>query len=165
MFKYHLTIATLLSALSLATLPVSSAMAQAPQGTKAGVLACKLSPSIGLIIGSRQRMSCRYDPNGGGPAEFYTGVMNNIGLDIGITAGGALAWGVIAPTAGPPRGALAGTYVGASGAIGVGVGVGANVLVGGSNRSIALQPLSVEGSVGVNLSLGVSGLTLTWVPR
>jgi hypothetical protein len=76
-----------------------------------------------------------------------------------------LAWGVIAPTAGPPRGALAGTYVGASGAIGVGVGVGANVLVGGSNRTISLQPLSIEGSVGVNLSLGVSGLTLTWVPR
>ena len=166
MFKYRLAIATFLSALSLATLPASSLMAQAPpQGTKAGVLACKLSPSIGLIIGSRQRMSCRYDRNGGGPPEFYTGVMNNIGLDIGITAGGALAWGVVAPTAGPMRGALAGTYVGASGAIGVGVGVGANVLVGGSNRSIALQPLSVEGSVGVNLSLGVSGLTLTWVPR
>lgn len=163
--RYRIAIAALLSALSVATLPASSVMAQTPQGTKAGVLTCKLSPSIGLIIGSRQRMSCRYDPNGGGPPEFYTGVMNNIGLDIGITAGGALAWGVIAPTAGPTRGALAGTYVGASGAIGVGVGVGANVLMGGSNRSIALQPLSVEGSVGINLSLGVSGLTLTWVPR
>jgi hypothetical protein len=163
--RYRIAIAALLSALSVATLPASSVMAQTPQGTKAGVLTCKLSPSIGLIIGSRQRMSCRYDPNGGGPPEFYTGVMNNIGLDIGITAGGALAWGVIAPTAGPTRGALAGTYVGASGAIGLGVGVGANVLMGGSNRSIALQPLSVEGSVGINLSLGVSGLTLTWVPR
>ncbi len=163
--RYRIAIAALLSALSVATLPASSVMAQTPQGTKAGVLTCKLSPSIGLIIGSRQRMSCRYDPNGGGPPEFYTGVMNNIGLDIGITAGGALAWGVIAPTAGPTRGALAGTYVGASGAIGAGVGVGANVLMGGSNRSIALQPLSVEGSVGINLSLGVSGLTLTWVPR
>ena len=48
---------------------------------------------------------------------------------------------------------------------GVGVGVGANVLVGGSNRTISLQPLSLEGSVGINLSLGVSGLTLTYVPR
>ena len=62
------------------------------------------------------------------------------------------------PTAGPALGALAGTYVGASGS--VGVGVGANMLFGGSGRSIALQPLSVEGSVGINLSLGVSGLTL-----
>jgi len=162
MSKYRL--AVLLCAISAATLTVSPTTAQAPQGTKVGVLGCRLAPSIGLIIGSRQRMSCRFDPSNGGPPDFYTGVMNNIGLDIGITAGGALAWGVIAPTAGPMRGALAGTYVGASGAIGVGVGVGANVLVGGSNRSIALQPLSVEGSVGVNLSLGVSGLTLTWVP-
>ena len=80
--------------------------------------------------------------------------MGTIGLDIGITAGGVLAWGVLAPTAGPMRGKLAGTYVGASGAVGVGVGVGANLLFGGSNRSIALQPLSVEGSVGINLSLG-----------
>ena len=88
--------------------------------------------------------------------------MGTIGLDIGITAGGALAWGVFAPTAGPMNGGLAGTYVGATGSIGVGVGVGANLLVGGSNRTIALQPLSVEGSVGFNLSLGAAGLTLAW---
>ena len=163
MSKYRLVIATLLSGLAVTI--TSAVSAQTPQGGTAGVLTCKLSPSIGLLIASRQRMSCRYVPNGGGPPEFYTGVMNNIGLDIGITAGGALAWGVVAPTSGPMRGALAGTYVGASGSIGVGVGVGANVLVGGSNRTISLQPLSVEGSVGVNLSLGVSGLTLTYVPR
>src|SRR6478735_1056721 len=72
------------------------------------------------------------------------------GTNIGITAGGAMAWAVFAPTQGPMRGGLAGTYVGASGAIGVGVGVGANLLFGGTGRSIALQPLSVEGSVGVN---------------
>jgi hypothetical protein len=120
-----------------------------------------MGPSIGLIFGSRQRMACRFTPNGGGQPESYVGVMNSVGLDIGITAGGVMAWGVFAPTSGPRRGALAGTYVGASGAIGVGVGVGANVLFGGTGRSIQLQPLSVEGSVGINLSLGVSGLTLT----
>lgn len=166
MFKYPSALfALLLGVWSLAILCVSPSAAQTPQGTNVGVLTCKLSPSIGLIIGSRQRMSCRFVPNGSGPTEYYTGVMNNIGLDIGITAGGVLAWGVFAPTAGPMRGGLAGTYVGASGAVGVGVGVGANVLFGGSNRTIALQPLSVQGTVGVNLSLGVSGLTLTWVPR
>jgi hypothetical protein len=105
-------------------------------------------------------MACRFVPNGSSPPESYVGVMNSVGLDIGITAGGVMAWGVLAPTAGPKRGALAGTYVGASGAVGVGVGVGANMLFGGTGRSIALQPLSLEGSVGINLSLGVSGLTL-----
>ena len=139
---------------------ISPAAAQAPQGTSAGVLTCNLAPSIGLIFGSQQRMACRFAPNGPYPPEAYVGIMNTIGLDIGITAGGVMAWGVIAPNAGPMRGKLAGKYVGASGSVGLGVGVGANLLVGGSNRSISLQPLSVEGTVGINLSLGVSGLTL-----
>jgi hypothetical protein len=152
-------IALILGALAIAS--ISPAAAQAPQGTAAGVLSCKLAPSIGLIFGSQQRMACRFAPNGPYPPEAYLGVMNSIGLDIGITAGGAMAWGVVTPNAGPMRGKLAGKYVGASGSVGLGVGVGANVLVGGSNRSISLQPLSVEGTVGINLSLGVSGLTLT----
>ena len=48
----------------------------------------------------------------------------------------------------------------ASGNASFGLGLGANVLVGGSNRTISLQPLSVEGQVGVNLALGVARLTL-----
>ena len=156
MFKSF--VATVLLALAAAS--VSPAVAQTPPTTSAGTLTCNMAPSIGLLIGSRQRMACRFQPNGPFPPEAYVGVMGTLGLDIGITAGGVLAWGVLAPTAGPMRGKLAGTYVGASGAVGVGVGVGANLLFGGTGRSIALQPLSVEGSVGINLSLGVSSLTL-----
>jgi hypothetical protein len=158
MFKHRIAPALVLGALAMAW--VSPAAAQTSQGTSAGALTCKMAPSIGLIIGSRQRLACRFVPNGPYPPESYVGVINSIGLDIGITAGGVMGWAVITPNAGPMRGKLAGTYVGASGAVGVGVGVGANVLVGGSNRSISLQPLSVEGSVGINLSLGISGLTL-----
>ena len=83
-----------------------------------------------------------------------------MGLDIGISAGGLLGWAVLAPTSGAPAGALAGEYVGASGDIGVGVGVGANVLVGGSGRTFALQPVSLEGSVALNVTLGISALKL-----
>ena len=157
MFKHRIAIGIC----TLAIVWITPAAAQSPQGTSAGVLSCKLAPSIGLIIGSSQRMACRFTPSGPYPPESYLGVMNSIGLDIGITAGGAMSWGVIAPNSGPMRGKLAGKYVGASGAVGLGVGVGANALFGGSGRTIALQPLSVEGTVGVNLSLGVSGLTLT----
>jgi hypothetical protein len=109
-------------------------------------------------------MSCRFAPNGPYPPQNYNGVMNTVGLELGVTAGGVMAWGVFAPTGGTPIGALAGEYVGASGDISVGVGVGGNVLFGGSNRTIALQPLSVEGDVGVGVSLGVSGLTLALAP-
>jgi uncharacterized protein DUF992 len=56
---------------------------------------------------------------------------------------------------------MLGRFVGASGDVAVGVGVGANVLVGGTRRSVSLQPLSVEGQVGVNLALGVAAMTLT----
>jgi hypothetical protein len=140
--------------MQLAAVCASPIAAQTP-GTSAGVITCKMAPSIGLIFGSRQRMACRFVPNGSHPSQAYVGVMNTIGLDVGVTAGGAMAWGVFAPTAGPTLGALAGTYVGASGSVGVGVGVGANMLFGGFGRSIALQPLSVAGSAGINLSLGV----------
>ncbi|MGB8749452.1 MAG: DUF992 domain-containing protein, partial [Pseudolabrys sp.] len=135
MFKHRIALVLFV----LTTAYISPAVAQTPQGTNVGRLSCAMSPSIGLIIGSRQRVTCRFTPSGPYPPETYVGVINSIGLDIGITAGGAMAWAVFAPTEGPMRGGLAGTYVGASGAIGVGVGVGANLLFGGSGRSIALQ--------------------------
>ena len=153
-------IAALAAAVLLLLLPSTPSRAQQPSGTQVGMLTCQVGPSIGLIFGSHQTMRCRFLPNGQFAPQAYVGQINTIGLDVGITAGGGLAWGVFAPTAGPPIGGLAGVYVGASGNISAGVGVGANILFGGSNRTIALQPLSVEGEVGVALELGVSSLTL-----
>jgi hypothetical protein len=92
--------------------------------------------------------------------QAYEGAINTVGLDLGVTEGGGFAWAVFGPAAGLPYGALAGDYVGASGEIGVGIGAGANVLVGGSNRSVALQPVSLEGSVALNVVAGLSQLQL-----
>ena len=139
------------------------AVSQTPTWTQSGMLSCKLNPSIGFVIFGHQSMECRFVPSIPGPPQFYEGALNTVGIDIGIVGTGGLAWGVLAPTAGIPAGALAGTYVGASGDIALGAGVGANVLVGGSNRSFALQPLSVEGSVALNVTLGLSSLQLRWV--
>jgi len=131
------------------------------QQTKVGVLTCYTSARVGLIVGSTQKLACTFTPELGPVPEHYLGTINRIGPDIGVTAGGVLTWAVIAPTSSwLMRGALAGEYVGASGDASVVLGVGANVLVGGSNRSVALQPLSVEGQIGLNVALGVSGLTL-----
>ena len=96
------------------------------------------------------------------PPEVYVGSITTAGLDIGVKGGGRMIWGVFAPTSGYVRGALAGRYVGASADVTLGVGLGANALVGGSRRSIALQPLSVEANTGVNLAAGVSELRLRW---
>jgi hypothetical protein len=129
------------------------------QPTRVGGLTCDTGPRVGLLIGSRQRMNCVFRSNTG-EQYHYSGRITRLGLDVGITGGGRLFWAVFAPTSHVGPGALRGTYVGAGGSASLGLGLGANVLVGGSHRTISLQPLSVEGQFGVNLALGVAGLTL-----
>jgi hypothetical protein len=106
---------SMLATLALLTAIAPQAVGQVRSGTKIGTLNCELAPSVGFIVGSHQPMRCRYTPDGPFPPEFYEGVINTIGLDIGFTTGGVMTWSVVAPTVGPPRGALAGLYVGASG--------------------------------------------------
>ena len=142
----------------------SQAAGQTPTWTQSGMLKCRLNPSIGFVIFGHQSMECRFVPPAPLPPQIYEGALNTVGIDIGVVGTGGLAWAVLGPAAGVPAGALAGTYVGASGDIAVGAGVGANVLVGGSNRSFALQPLSVQGSVAMDVTLGLSALQLRWVP-
>ena len=86
--------------------------------------------------------------------------ISKLGLDIGFTKRGVIVWGVFAPTSGYKRHALAGHYGGASAQASLVAGLGANVLVGGSGRSFALQPFSVSGQTGVNLAVGIAGLDL-----
>jgi hypothetical protein len=140
------------------------AFAQQTGGTKVGVLTCKASASLGLIVGSRQSVRCTFSPDNGGPPENYVGHIGRLGLDLGVRGGGVMVWGVIAPTNGYHRGALAGHFVGANADASLGLGAGAKILVGGSHRTISLQPLAVSGQVGVNLALGVAGLTLRSAP-
>jgi Protein of unknown function (DUF992) len=128
---------------------------------KVGMLNCNVGPEVGFIVGGRAQLNCRFSPSGSSyAAESYTGEITTVGLDIGVSKGGKLAWAVFMPTNGPQHGALAGDYAGVSGSAAVGVGVGGNVLVGGSNRSVTLQPFSVEGDTGINLAVGVSDMVL-----
>ena len=150
----------LVAAVAALSLTVAATSAQAQGRTRAGGLSCNLAPSVGLIIGSRQQVSCTFTPSTGGRVERYNGHIGRLGLDLGVTAGGRLIWGVFARTSKLPPRTLAGSYVGASGDASLGLGGGANVLVGGSNRTISLQPLSLQGQAGVNLALGVARLTL-----
>jgi Protein of unknown function (DUF992) len=144
----------ILSALS------ASASAQERPPIRVGGLTCSTGPRVGLVLGSRQDMRCVFSASGTGEQYTYTGTIKRIGLDVGITRGGRLFWAVFARNSQIGRGTLRGNYVGASGNVALGVGVGAKVLVGGSRRTITLQPLSVEGQVGINLALGVTSLRL-----
>ena len=133
--------------------------AEGIQRVKAGTLSCDISAGIGLIIGSQKQVTCMFTPADPGPREIYVGTISKFGLDIGATAGGQMVWAVYAPTT-RRFGALAGNYGGASAEATVGLGAGVNVLVGGSDRTVALQPISLEGQVGLNLAAGVTGLDL-----
>lgn len=142
-------------------LPLAQAAqgAQAAQRTRVGTLSCDISGGIGLIITSRKDVTCMFTPSHRGPREVYIGSISKFGLDLGATSGGEMIWAVYAPST-RRFGALAGSYGGASAEATVGAGVGANVLIGGSNRTVTLQPLSVQGQTGLNVAAGVAGLEL-----
>jgi len=146
-----------LSIIAVVASPVAT-MAQAER-TKAGTLTCDISGGIGLIITSHKDLTCMFTPSEPGPREVYVGGISKFGLDLGATAGGEMVWAVYAPTT-RRFGALAGEYTGASAEATVGAGLGANVLVGGSNRTVALQPLSVQGQAGLNVAAGVAEIIL-----
>jgi hypothetical protein len=140
---------------SLSALP-----ADAAGSVKIGVLTCGAGPSIGLVITSSTKLSCSFVPDGGKP-EHYSGRMRRIGLDIGITAASVIVWAVFSAQKSYIPGSIAGEYVGVSAQQTVILGLGANALVGGSNKQIGLQPLSVQGQAGLNLAVGVARLVLT----
>jgi hypothetical protein len=152
-----LSIAALaLSAAFLA--PAPSALAQS--SVRVGTLSCDVSAGIGLFVVQKQTLRCTFTPNGGGLVDSYTGKIDEFGVALGEVAAGHLVWGVIAAAPGLPRGALAGTYAGAGAEATLGVGLGANVLTGGTGRAFSLQPISVEGQVGLNIAGGVTTVTL-----
>ena len=160
MLRHYLRQNFLLAVLATVALSIPPALAQSQQSwTQAGRLRCNLNPSIGFVIFGHQSMECKFQPVSG-PVQAYDGAINTVGIDLGISGGGRFAWAVFGSAAGVPNGALAGEYVGASGDVGLGVGVGANVLVGGSNRSVALQPVSLAGTMAVNVVAGLSQLKL-----
>jgi hypothetical protein len=133
--------------------------ATAAESVKVGSLRCDVSAGLGLIITSTRELDCSYTSTHGW-REGYHGKIRRFGLDIGATNAGVLIWDVFSATEGRRRHALVGDYGGADASATIGVGLGANALVGGSNRAFALQPLSVEGQQGLSLAAGVESLTL-----
>ena len=122
-------------------------------------MTCSGEGAFGAILGSQQSLDCTFKPIDQ-PPQSYTASITKIGLDIGVTGKTVLVWSVLAPTAQLKPKALSGTYVGGAASVSVGIGGGANLLVGGFDQTITLQPLSVQGQTGVNLAVGVAGLSL-----
>ena len=140
---------------------VTAGSAAAQSRVQTGVLECITDPTVGMVLGSSRTMQCVFKPTVG-PLQHYDGSQGRLGIDLGVKDRTALAWAVFSPTVQIGPGGLAGNYGGVSADASVGLGLGAKVLIGGSNSSYALQPLSVEGQVGLNVGGGITGLTLTY---
>lgn len=152
----------LASAAAVAVGAAAFAMPAAAAGVKVGTLTCHVASGWGFIFGSSKDLRCIFDPTSG-PDERYMGSVSKFGVDIGYTSSAVILWGVVAPTSSVKPSALEGDYVGATASATVGVGAGANVLVGGFDRSITLQPLSISGSTGLNVAGGIGAIHLKYV--
>jgi hypothetical protein len=130
---------------------------------RVGVMTCDMASGFGYVLGSSRRLQCTFVP-AAGPAEHYAGSISKFGVDIGYVQNAVIVWTVVAPTVALPPGSLTGTYGGATASVTVGVGVGANVLVGGSNNTVSLQPVSVEGGTGLNVAGGFESMSLAFQP-
>lgn len=161
MKTFHLMLGAAIAVASLATASVANA---APAGIKIGTLTCNVAGGMGFVFGSSKNLACTYSPSKA-RVEHYSGSISKWGVDIGYTNKGRLIWAVFAPTSDVRPGAIEGEYAGASAQATVGVGLGANALIGGLDKSIALQPLSVSGSTGLNVAAGIGSISLTHVRR
>jgi hypothetical protein len=159
-----MTAALAVTCLALALPPTAEAQAPAPaqqQGgtVRLGTLRCDVAANRAFVFGSTRQVTCGFT-YANGRHERYTGEIKRYGVDLGFTRASVMLWGVLSPTSDMRPGILNGTFAGVSAGATAGVGVGANVLLGGSNRAIQLQPLSIEGNTGLNIALGVAELTL-----
>ena len=134
------------------------------EGFRVGRLLCFSEPRVGLVLGSTQAMRCVFTKLRSHRQYVYEGRIRRVGLDIGVTSAGTLSWAVFARNSRIGPGTLRGSYVGASGNLALGPGLGANVLIGGLDKSIALQPLSVEGNKGLNVAAGIGAISLKSSP-
>jgi hypothetical protein len=150
-------LSTLSIAIAALVGPVASASALPP--VRAGVLECRGGQNVGFVVGSVTSLECVFQSEGRRP-EPYIATVHRYGVDLGFTQQTRFTWAVNAPSHRIARGDLAGNYGGVGANASVGVGFGGNFLVGGPANSYALQPVSVQGMTGLNVTAGIADIEL-----
>lgn len=145
--------------LSLSVITAFQPALAASEHFVAGRLECDLSRSDGAILGAKQDVSCVFYPSQSAASVRYTGVIDNFGVDIGTIKEAKLIWAVDAVSRHASYD-LEGTYRGIEAAAALGVGGGAVILTGGTDGTLTLQPLAVDGQEGLDISVGVTQLLL-----
>ena len=140
---------------------VAGSPASAKDVIAVGALTCSIKGGASSILGSTRELLCTFRVRPGDRGELYEGQIKKFGLDLGVTNNAALAWTVLAPADVPVyQGVLMGRYIGVAADASIGFGGGANVLIGGSNDAISLQPLSIQGETGVSAAVAVAEVEL-----
>ena len=157
------TLGLMMSAAAVCAVAFAVPAQAAPHGVKVGELTCGVASGWGFVFGSSKDLHCVFRQSDRHNVH-YTGSISKFGIDVGYTEGGVLVWEVVAPSSDIRPGALDGDYVGVSASATAGVGIGANVLVGGFDKSFSLQPLSVSGNKGLNVAAGIGSISLKYAP-
>ena len=161
--KKLLTCAALLGAMATAAASVP-ALAQdggGGGGVRLGTLSCHEAGGWGLILGSSHHVRCLFTGNGDhGQPDAYEGEITKVGVDVGYQSSAAFVWAVVAPTGHVGHGDLAGHYAGGTANAAVIIGAGANAMLGGFHKSVALQPVSISTETGLDVAAGFGELTL-----
>jgi hypothetical protein len=72
------------------------ATAPADAQVRAGMLTCNVAAGMGFVIGSQKNVTCNFRSVQGWQ-ESYAGQITRLGLDVGFTEGGTIAWAVYPP--------------------------------------------------------------------
>jgi hypothetical protein len=145
--------------IAIAALATSAAGANTLPQVRAGILQCQGGQNVGFVVGSVTSLECVFQSEGRRP-EPYIATVHRYGVDLGFTQQTRFSWAVNAPTRRVGHGDLAGNYGGVGANASVGVGFGGNFLVGGPANSYALQPISVQGQTGLNVTAGIADIEL-----
>lgn len=156
--KFSQTLFAAAAALALTTVAANA-------GQRVGVLECALSGNPARVIVENQAVDCVYqdDAEGGRPVH-YVGRLTKVGANLSVNGRGDILWIVAAATNQLGPGALEGVYAGPEASVKLGVGGGGAVLIGGSNNTVSLQPLTVEGGQGLGVTAGIERLELQYIP-
>lgn len=151
-------------ALFCAMVMSSSPLYAGGAGIKVGTLVIKAIPSTrtNLIIKSSVEVTAVFtDANG--KKEYYIGEMGQkLGVDLSLKGAEELGYLVFSAATKYKTGsyAMEGKYFGTKASATVGGGVSAQMLLGGFDKSISLQPFSLGGTEGYGASLGLGYLYL-----
>lgn len=131
---------------------------------EAGYLNCEYTDGSSVIVASERSFDCTYQSaEGDRPMEKYTATISNYGVDLMVTDEKTLRWAVLAPaTIDSNMGSLEGNYGGVSADAALGYGIGADVLVGGLEDSVALQPVALSTGKGLGAAIGYEEVTLSY---